>query len=193
MNRSFLFLLASCLVAASWLQQTNAFAPLPACSSSFTRPTTTTTTSLSLLPSQGNQLAAAWTAACSSDDVDTDDLEATMAVKECGVSPDTTETKSAARKFVSKVFSLPSSMIKRHPHPTVEGFDESSSLWDAAVEDSSSSDDDVVLFPVVGFTYVKDAPHHVRALPTISTPSCRLPAQGEYVVGWFSRACKLEP
>lgn len=78
-------------------------------------------------------------------------------------------TSSAARNFVSRVFSLPSAMIKKHPYPAAEGLD------------------DVVLFPIVGCRLVRDAPDHFRALPAIvSNPSCRLPNRKEQEYGSFA-------
>jgi type IV secretory pathway VirB9-like protein len=55
--------------------------------------------------------------------------------------------------------------------------------------------DDIQLFPIVGFVYVQDAPHHSRPLPTISQVSCPLHYQDkdhrEELYGWFSHVCRL--
>ena len=78
----------------------------------------------------------------------------------------------AARAFVNRVFHMPS----------------------ATQHADDEEGDDVVLYPLIGFTYVKDSPTHSRALPNVSCASCRLPAnRDEPVFGWFSTACKVNP
>lgn len=96
----------------------------------------------------------------------------------------TTKSAATARAFAARVFSLPSSLIKRHPHPKVEGLPHAIT--------STSTSQDVVFFPVIGFQYVKDSPNHCSALPTISVASCSLPNRNEELFGWFSPALQLE-
>lgn len=69
-----------------------------------------------------------------------------------------------ARTFVARVFSLPATLL--HPH----------------------EEENVVLYPIVGFRYVKG---QSKALPTTSNPSCRLLPRDQVEYGWF-RAQKPE-
>lgn len=149
---------------------------------------------LHLVPGQGNQLVAAYNAAMSrkapSSAVDYD--EEGLAV------PD-------SRNFVQRVFSLPSSMIKRHPHPSAEGLDGSAVSANTRANATENKNvmtkmssqnqkkEDVVYYPVTGFTFVKNG-ENVVALPTKSNVSCRLPpsTKNQEVYGWFSPACKLD-
>lgn len=158
--------------------------------SSSTRTTTTqqriASTALNLLPEQGKQLEAAMNAAYSQ----TSDLveeEEKVAASTTATVVSQKHRKVAARAFVSRVFSLPSSMIRRHPHPTLEGL--------PSFAQDSEEKRDVVLFPLVGFRFVQDEPNHYRVLPTQSNPSCRLRNTGkgepEALFGWFSEACPL--
>jgi hypothetical protein len=112
-------------------------------------------TSLHLTPDQADQLVAASNAA--------------FAAVGISVVPERKkkETVAAARAFVSKVFSIPSSVIKRHPHPEAEGLE------------------DAVLYPVVGFKFVPVDGEYF-ALPTTSHAACRiLNNKDEELVGWF--------
>lgn len=113
-------------------------------------------------------------AAMSPDDYDSNSApEATAAT--------TTATTNAARHFVARVFGLPSSLIRRHPHPASEGLQ---------VEESAvDGDDDVVLFPIVGCRLVTqdhaDNNQRVRSLPTVGNPACRIRRWDEPLIGWF--------
>jgi len=120
-------------------------------------------TKLFLKPSQGSHLAAAWEASCNKED-----HEERASVSPALSSPVT--AGSAARAFVSRVFSLPSSLL----HPTDDG-------------------KDVVYYPIVGFQLVGDGAGHCAVLPTTARASCRIPAsQTEILVGWFSSACFVD-
>ena len=77
----------------------------------------------------------------------------------------------AQRSFVSRVFSLPSSLW----HPSNEELN----------HEEHDNADDVVYFPIVGFTFARDEGNKCRALPTVSNPSCRLRNDHEDLVGWF--------
>lgn len=148
------------------------------------------TTAVFLKPKQGKQLEAAFNAAYTpnKDQVGINDAPVVPgdaegnALHELRSSP-----TSAALSFVQRVFSLPSSMIKRHPHPKIEG------LPTLPRESADSFHDDVILYPVVGFTFVRDAKGHCRALPKLPNPSCRIYASQEPLYGWFSPACTLNP
>jgi hypothetical protein len=81
------------------------------------------------------------------------------------------------RSFASRVFSLPSSLW--HPHAKAEGVVH-------LFEDHG--DNAVLYFPVVGFTFVKDAPGHSRPLAgVVSYPLCILHDEkdAEPVVGYY--------
>ena len=109
---------------------------------------------LNLVPEQGCQLKAAWEAA------------ATHLHDE----PTAVTPAAAARNFVARVFSLPSTVL--HPHP-------------------QEAAGDIVYYPVVGFHYTLQSskPLPTTAFPTAS--SCRIPSPSEALYGWFSPACLL--
>ncbi|KAL7578694.1 hypothetical protein ACA910_009832 [Epithemia clementina (nom. ined.)] len=52
-------------------------------------------------------------------------------------------------------------------------------------DDVTGSKQDVVYFPIVGFTFVTDAPEHSRPLPGLTNPSCRLHSDKEVLYGCF--------
>jgi len=144
-------------------------------------------TPLHLVPGQGNQLAA-YNAANykneKNDDDDIDDVEEEEFKFIPTISVEQT-AEPAARSFVQRAFNLPSNKIRRHPHPKAE--------W---VETSppTSDEKDVVLYPVLGFTFCRNG-DRVVALPTTSNVSCRLPTRSskhEELYGWFSPVCKLD-
>jgi hypothetical protein len=170
------------------MMQFNSFLVLFAllgCSEAFSVGSTTNRQSLTLhlLPTQGNQLVAA--SSCAYGFKDENDDDAVMNPNVAKVVSVATDCKK--RSFVSRVFSLPSSMIRRHPYPRLEGLVHD--LLDSLVHDDCK---DGVLFPVVGFRYVKDAPDHSRPLATVSNVACRLQnTRNEEVVGWYSPACPI--
>ena len=138
-------------------------------------------TALHLLPSQGSQLKAAVDAASCKKTDEKPVVEVEKVQEEDQINP--------ARAFVSRVFSMPSSMIKRHPHPKDEGW-----MTDDPVRfrGRMKKQDDVVLYPVVGFQFVRHGDSFVP-LPTKSHAACRLPLnRNEEVYGWFSPVCKLD-
>ncbi|EEC44461.1 predicted protein [Phaeodactylum tricornutum CCAP 1055/1] len=148
------------------------------------------TTAVFLKPKQGKQLEAAFNAAYTpnKDQVGINDAPVVPSVAEGNALHELRSSPtSAALSFVQRVFSLPSSMIKRHPHPKIEG------LPTLPRESADSFHDDVILYPVVGFTFVRDAKDHCRALPKLPNPSCRIYASQEPLYGWFSPACTLNP
>lgn len=128
------------------------------------------TVSLNLKQGQGSQLVAAWNAAHPDEDNDEQDHAQHHETH-------TTIKHNKAREFVSRVFALPSSVIKRHPFPQSEGLK------------------DVVYYPVVGFQYFKTKEGKSVAVPTTNcNASCSLhpSLQEEPVYGWFtSAACPL--
>lgn len=128
-------------------------------------------TSLNLKQGQGSQLVAAWNAAHPDEDDDEQDHARHHETRAA------TTKHSKAREFVSRVFSIPSSMIRRHPFPQQEGLE------------------DVVYYPVVGFQYFKTKEGKSVAVPTSNcNASCSLhpSLQEEPVYGWFTAAsCPL--
>lgn len=117
-------------------------------------PTIKSSSALNLVPAQGKQLAAAWEAA------------ATHLHDEPEIDKHKTPT-DAARSFVARVFSLPSTLM----HPKEE--------------------DEVLYYPIVGFQYVSGS---CKALPPTApstAASCRIPSPKEEVYGWWSPACLL--
>lgn len=186
----------SCL---AFVASSAAFSPYCSSSSSCSRSRTfpLATTALNLLPTQGKQLEAAMNAAYvpASIDMEEEDIFGdALSVSDCTKALEKQQKKMVARAFVSRVFSLPSSMIRRHPHPNLEGLpnfigsDRPKTLFNHAYDEER---DDVVLFPLVGFRFVQD-----RVLPTQSNPSCRLrnigAMNGESFYGSFSPACHLD-
>jgi hypothetical protein len=72
-----------------------------------------------------------------------------------------------------------------------------SRMWHWALHDNDeydNEDDDVVLYPIVGATWVRDGPDHGRVLPSsdMAHAVCRLPNRNETLYGWYSPACKIE-
>jgi hypothetical protein len=111
---------------------------------------------------------------------------------------------AASRSLVARLFHLPSSSIKSHPHPDVELIRPSHppfphSLISHAIRppqpSPSSREGDSVLYPIVGFRFVRTHDGETIALPTTCHAACRLPlhVKKEEVVGWYSPACKLDP
>lgn len=139
-------------------------------------------TALHLLPTQGAQLAAA--SSCAYDGPVKE--EAVKQLEEVGAVPQPSSSssqkpqtppqhsKKSARSFVSRVFSLPSTLL--HPKEA----------------EKKELEEDSMVYPVVGFKFVCDKSHHFRALPTISNPSCRLTPANEDLVGYYSPACHLD-
>jgi hypothetical protein len=172
-----------------------------------------TAVALNLLPGQGIQLIAAYNAA-HPDDEDNDeyDEEGNLIVSS-GVSPQVAVDKdggdepssssshwralAASRSFAQRIFHLPSSMIKKHPHPTLEGLKDNSQQQSSFpynfIPQRQPEKEDFVLYPIVGFQFFKDSDGSSFALPTTSHAACHLPTnKKEDVYGWFTPACKLD-
>lgn len=188
-------------------------------------PATTTaqrchSSALSLVPGQGNQLAAAYTASLSKEEQAKQQLapkapidagieeQQSSSINEPSSSSSHWRALAASRSFVQRVFHLPSSAIKKHPHPTLEGLKEQPKQSQSSSYNSHHAafpfsfiprqqpkvDDDYVLYPLVGFQFVKSSSaDRTIALPTTSHAACRLPTnRNEEVYGWFSPGCKLD-
>lgn len=146
------------------------FAPVQSPSLSQTT-TITTSTSLQLKTNQGSQLVAAWNAAHAHDDDEDDENHHHVHQQQSD------KKQNAARAFVSRVFSIPSSMIRRHPHPQEEGLE------------------DVVYYPIVGFRFCPTDETHSVAVPTTNcnaSINLHLEVDQEPVYGWYTpEACSL--
>jgi hypothetical protein len=171
--------------------------------------------SLRLVPGQGNQLAAAYTASLSKEEKK--EIQSNPAAERPDADPNEPPSSSshwralaASRSFVQRVFHLPSSAIKKHPHPTLEGLKETQSSTTTSQpqptfpfnfiprHQQQEKEEDYVLYPLVGFQFVKskdavDGTDRTIALPTTSHAACRLPTnRHEELYGWFSPGCKLD-
>eukprot|EP00522_Entomoneis_paludosa_P018148 CAMPEP_0172445856 /NCGR_PEP_ID=MMETSP1065-20121228/5645_1 /TAXON_ID=265537 /ORGANISM="Amphiprora paludosa, Strain CCMP125" /LENGTH=173 /DNA_ID=CAMNT_0013196869 /DNA_START=244 /DNA_END=765 /DNA_ORIENTATION=- len=158
---------------------------LAAAADGFTVTTTTRTasTALHLTPSQASDLVQASRQVYDqfqegSDDDEQDYIPISLLQK--NQEPKEADAAVSPRSLVQRIFSLPSSL--RHAKEEAVNF-----FADELGLEENDMDDDVVYFPVVGFTYVKDSPQHCRPLPRVSNPSCRLhdAADTEPVYGWF--------
>jgi hypothetical protein len=141
-------------------------------------------TALNLHPEQGSQLQAAWNAAVvkAKQSLDEASTAGSMPVVTKGFTIDAT---SAARAFVSRVFSIPSVLIGRHPHPSMEGFDDYFPTY--------SHEKGAILYPVVGFHFVPDSEKHCRVLAKATAPHCRIhDMRNEGLIGWWSAGCYLD-
>ena len=123
----------------------------------------------------------------------------------------TTNTKkpSAAKAFVSRIFSLPGAIMGRHPAAAPALVDIPREQLSSFISLSSSnrgdgsSKDDVVLYPLVGFQFVSSSSDGgagdgnngvvVKVLPTQSNPACRITTvPDQELFGWYCTACPLE-
>lgn len=198
--------------------------------------TTTTTTSLSLVPGQGIQLVAAFNAASCKDNIgevvkpspdhDDNDIKEASTGRKATTATEPPSSSShwralaASRSFVARLFHIPCSTIKSHPHPDMELIKSTSSSGShhnpmfpynfiptqqptPSSSDSStilfSRDDDddkivdTVLYPIVGFRFVTTQEGQTVALPTTCHAACNLPSNTkEDVVGWYNPVCKLD-
>lgn len=142
---------------------------------------------LRLVPEQGNQLVAAYTAALSKyEDIsdDDDDYE-----EEDDDDVPRMTTTATNRNFVQRAFSIPSPTITNNKKRSIKR-----DSFTTAISTTEGSGDDVVIFPLVGFTFCQNG-NRVVALPTQSNVSCRLPrsktSRAEEIYGWYSPVCKL--
>jgi hypothetical protein len=128
-------------------------------------------TRLHLLPTQGNQLIAASTVVY---DEESTGGSAVAAPRDHG-DANRSARETAKRSMATAARSLVNAVVQ-------------STLPHAAKEN------DEVLFPLNGFTLIRDKPDHYRVLPTAANPSCRLPScsRDEILYGWFSPACPLD-
>lgn len=162
-------------------------------SSSATATATATATCLNLVPGQGGQLVAAYNAARIKEEAKTAAAADATAIAYEETEDGIVVVPAAHRNLIRRAFSLPSSMIKRHPHPKEEGLESTTTNEDETKQQQQHHKaEDIVYYPVVGFTFCKNG-DRVVALPTKSNVSCRLSStHKEDVYGWFSPVCKLD-
>ncbi len=151
-----------------------------------------THTQLNLVPKQGCQLAAA--------------QEAEFAKKKLKQSDEEKQIHptDAARELVSRLFNKPFGNSRTHPQNSGKPKEFQPSLFKIPgiydeQNDGSKDHDDVVLFPIVGFQYVKLQDGTMRGIPTINASPekavCSFAAKNKSmqqpVHGWYSQCCFL--
>jgi len=175
-------------------------------------------TVLHLIPSQGCQLAAASEAALAKKKLDQENPEngnnssrgsnsnsnGSQNIKHLSPS-------DATREFVSRLFHLPSQFNNHNKKQQKDSIIEfkipgitntNTNSGDMKNNDSNYSDDtgaDVVLFPIVGFQYVKLQDGSIRGIPTCNAVAekavCNIDAvhmsQTQPLHGWYSKCCLL--
>lgn len=132
-------------------------------------PTTSSSTKLQLVPEQGKQLVAAFEAGCA------EHHEHPGTAEETPIG-----TMDAAKSFVSRIFSIPGAIMGRHP-----------AAEPALVElpASRKTDNDVVLYPIVGFQFVNGGQ---QVVPTKTNAACRINnLKDQEVFGWYTTSCRL--
>lgn len=161
---------------------------------------------LQLVPEQGNQLVAAYTASLSKyheehrlvsegveDEAMDDDVENDDSPRRLGNPKTLTSDSSSSRNFVQRAFSLPS-LGNNNNNNNKKLKAMSSTSASSSSTDDTDQQHDVVLFPLIGFTFCRNG-NQVVPLPTQSNVSCRLPRRSkvdqEQVYGWYSPVCKL--
>lgn len=131
-----------------------------------------------LLPSQGCQLAAASAAALAKEEIEknsTTDQE------------ERATPTNAAREFALRLFNLPS-QIMNSPSESIN--------LSLPFPVASETEEDVVVYPIVGFTFVKFENDKMRVVPSSNARGeCNInnfqKSRTEPTYGWFSPCCKL--
>jgi hypothetical protein len=151
---------------------------------------------LNLVPKQGCQLAAASAAALAKKKQEkSDDAFVTEKFENAKhLSP-----TDATREFAARLFHLPLSFGGKKGSQEAVDFKIPGIQESMKDNDNNNDRDDVVLFPIVGFQYVKLQDGTVRGIPTVhATPEkavCNLEGMNrskeQPVHGWFSQCCKL--
>ena len=116
-------------------------------------------------------------------------------------SSETITPTQAARVFVSRVFHIPSHIL---PHPITDECEIDDSIHPKSkgrnikTQDSGDADEDdtAVLFPLVGFTFVKNDDNIVQALPSANTRAlCMIDSVAQTKelpsYGYYSPCCYL--
>ena len=118
--------------------------------------TTSSSTQLNLVPAQGKQLVAAFEAG-----VEHQKHPGTEEEKPIGV---IAKPASAAKAFVSRIFSIPGAVMGRHPAAEP-------ALVELPTVATEGDNDDVVLYPIVGFQFVNGGQ---QVLPTTTNAAFTL-------------------
>jgi hypothetical protein len=202
------FVILSCLLLfAGEQQQSDAFQQQQLNHRMATTTTTTTTTRLSLLPEQGNQLAAAYNAAASIDHKQPI-VEHTAADEEAHLEQEQQEEEdntshwraiSTSKSFLNRLFHKPSATKQLNcndsntAETTTQKFHLGTFLHNLSHPNyNHNKEDEIYLYPIIGFQFVKGCQD---ALPTLSHASIRIPTKTqkeEEVVGWYTKCCKLD-
>lgn len=185
-----LIVLALSLIAL----RTSAFAPVEIGSGSSIR---TNVQALCLVPSQGCQLAAASAAALAKLEEEREEMkESTITSRSTSSSSDSSaqnlRPSDATREFVSRLFHLP-------PFASKSQATEQFASDRKAPNDKNHYHDDVVLYPIVGFQYVKLQDGSTRGIPTMNLSpekaacnfSAKRMSEEQPLHGWFSECCML--
>lgn len=157
---------------------------------------------LNLVPSQGCQLAAASAAALAKLEEEKDESNSHKRDNDSTTASNSNLRPSdATREFVSRLFHLP--FVSGKPSEEVAdlkipGIHHES---DTATTTGGTNDhhNDVVLYPIVGFQYVKLQDGSTRGIPTINASpekaTCNFSAMNmskqQPLHGWFSECCML--
>jgi len=178
---------------------TNSFTPITC------TPISQSNTALHLVPSQGCQLAAASAAASVKEEDNPQHRDQKLLSN--GSFPDQIDSSppelsgqsitptQAARVFVSRLFSIPSHIIPNGTSNSQQSWLQNPFEHNEACLDEVQ--DDVVLFPIVGFTFVKGENEEVQVLPSPNGAggACNISSVRQTkeapVYGWYSPACQL--
>lgn len=158
-----------------YLSTTDAFVP-----SISSKHCNQSSTLLSLLPNQGCQLAAAAAAAAAS-------KGANKGILSSDETQHVETPNNAARELAKRIFSLPSQILRTPQDGGSHSF---------PFEVIADHESDVVVYPIVGFTYVKLDNGDIRAVPSPNAKgACNIDSMHKSrtlpTYGWFSPACKL--
>jgi len=156
-----------------------------------------TDTALHLVPSQGCQLAAyAYANMEHHDQYGENVAQKALEIDNDHSHPsDGITPTQAAREFASRLFSIPSQINSSHETHTSWITDPLQSASESST--FQNDNEDVVLYPLLGFTFVKtDDGKHVRALPSPNASGvCNIKSLQDTkespLYGWFSSCCYL--
>lgn len=159
-------------------------------SSTTQRMSQTSSSSLNLLPDQGNQLVAAYNAFSETQRKESKAAKSkagaadTAAAASIGIVKEDwkASTIAVSKNILSRIMQGPSVL-----HPLERGSSNNGNSYD-----NENPNNDVCYYPMVGFRYIAGVD---TALPTKSTAACAMPTKSqkeEEVFGWFSSSCKLD-
>lgn len=172
--------------------RTSAFAPVEIGSGPSIQ---TNVQALYLVPSQGCQLAAASAAALAKQEEERQEMKESTITSRTTISDSSAQNlhpSDATREFVSRLFHLPPFASKSQ---ATEQFASDMKV----LNDKNHDHDDVVLYPIVGFQYVKLQDGSTRGIPTMNLSpekaacnfSAKRMSEEQPLHGWFSECCML--